>query len=209
MGSLANSPVPVTFPLPSGVDAVEVSAGAFHTLVRGSDGVVYAAGRDDSGQLGDDVAFQYQVSPVPVAAPAGVRFTTVAAGGSHSLALGDDGNTYAWGRDVEGQLGDGSALVDSPLPVVVVTPPGVRFVAISAGFAHNLALGDDGNTYAWGYDFYSELGDDATHLDRPTPVRVATPSGVRFTSISAGGHHNLALGDDGGTYAWGWDAFGQ
>lgn len=208
-GTLSDQPSPVTVALPLGVQALDVSAGGFHTLVRGNNGVTYAVGRDDNGELGNDAAFAYQVTAVPVAAPAGVRFVQVSAGGNHSLAIGDDGRTYAWGLDAQGQLGDDAALVNRPEPVLVATPPGVRFVAVSAGFAHSLAIGDDGRLYAWGYNFYSELGNDSTHLDRPTPVSVATPVGVTFTRIAAGGHHNLAVATDGTTYAWGWDGYGQ
>ena len=208
-GTLSNQPSPVALQLPDGVDATAVAAGGFHTLAIGTDGVTYAVGRDDNGELGDDPAFAYRVTPVPVASPPGVRFLAVSAGGNHSLAIGDDGNTYAWGLDAQGQLGDGPGLGNQPTPVRVATPPGVHFVSVSAGFAHSLAIGDDGNTYAWGYDHYSELGDDAAHVDQPAPVRVATPPGVVFTEVAAGGHHNLAIASDGSTYAWGWNAYGQ
>jgi len=42
---------------------------------------------------------------VTFTAPAGVTFTQLAAGYNHSLAVGDDGNAYAWGMNYSGQLG--------------------------------------------------------------------------------------------------------
>lgn len=207
--TLSDRPAPVSMQLPTGVELTAISAGGFQTVGLGSDGVAYAVGRDDFGQLGNDAALAYSVTPVPVAMPAGVRFVQVASGGYHTLAIGDDGNTYAWGWDVDGQLGDDAALVQQPVPVRVAMPPGVHFISVSAGFSHSLAVGDDGFAYAWGYDFYSELGNDSVHLNRPTPVRVAMPGGVSVVQVSAGGHHSLAIGDDGNTYAWGWDAYGQ
>lgn len=208
-GTLTDQPSPVAFVVPAGVEIGQVSAGGFHTLAIGSDGFTYASGRDDNGELGNDAALSYQVSPVRVATPPGVRFTQVSAGGNHSLALGDDGLTYAWGLDADGQLGNDAALINQPTPVPVAMPAGVRFVDISAGYAHSLALGDNGKLYSWGYDFYSELGNDTVHLNQPTPVPVAMPPGLQVTAIAAGGHHNLVLSSNGAAYSWGWDAFGQ
>ncbi len=207
IGNRVDQALPTTFAAPPGARFTAVSAGGFHTLALATDGTVYAAGRDDDGQLGNDAAFDYQVSPVAVAAPPGVHFTSVAAGGYHSLAIGSDGNTYAWGQDEHGQLGDDAALVHQSLPVRVATPPGVRFVAVSAGFAHSLAIGDDGGLYSWGYNGFGELGNGIRGRDQAVPGLAGMP--VRATAISAGGHHNLAVGDNGVTYSWGWDGHGQ
>ena len=43
--------------------------------------------------------------PVPVDAPLPV--TALALGASHTCAQRDDGTAWCWGRDAEGQLGDG------------------------------------------------------------------------------------------------------
>ncbi|RQP08971.1 MAG: cell wall anchor protein, partial [Microbacteriaceae bacterium] len=55
-----------------------------------------------------------------------------------------------------------------------------------------MALGSDGNTYAWGQNYYGQLG-DGTNTDSNTPVQVQAPAGVTFTSISGGGLHSVAL----------------
>ena len=209
VGSLTGSPLPLSISLPAGVRLRSISAGAFHSLAIGSDGKAYAWGRDDSGQLGNDAALAYKVSPVLVATPVGVHFTRVAAGGYHSLALGDDGRVYAWGQDANGALGNDAALANKPTPVRVALPAGVRATAISAGFATSLTIGNNGVTYSWGYDAFGELGNDAARVNRPTPVAVALPAGVHATAISCGGHHSLLLADNGRTYSWGWDDFGQ
>ncbi len=48
-------------------------------------------------------------SGIPVEFPEGVtRWTSLAAGRSHFLAVGDDGRVYSWGSNQAGQLGDGT-----------------------------------------------------------------------------------------------------
>jgi alpha-tubulin suppressor-like RCC1 family protein len=111
----------------------------------------------------------------------------VAAGGSHSLALRDDGTVRAWGDNVLGQLGDGTA-TDRYSPVAVQGLTGAA--AVAAGGVHSLALRDDGTVRAWGYNFDGELGDGTT-TDRYSPVAVRRLTGA--AAVAAGGSHSLAL----------------
>lgn len=73
-------------------------------------------------------------------------------------------------------------------------------VQISAGRWHTLALKKDGTVWAWGYNFYGQLGDGTT-AHRDTPVQVENLENI--TSISAGSSHSLALKSDGTVWAWG------
>lgn len=58
----------------------------------------------------------------PVGAPAGFAYTSIlAAGVSYTIANGSDGNTYAWGYNLFGQLGDGTT-TQRLLPVQVKVP---------------------------------------------------------------------------------------
>jgi alpha-tubulin suppressor-like RCC1 family protein len=83
--------------------------------------------------------------------------------------------------------------------VTVTPPPGVTFTSVSAGDYHSLAVGSDGTTYAWGNNFSGQLGDDGAGTNQSTPVAVVLPPGVRFTSVSAGATHSLAVGSEGKT----------
>ena len=86
---------------------------------------------------------------VVVSAPAGVTATAVAAGYESAYAIGSDGNLYAWGDNVYGELGDGNTN-DSDTPVVVSLPAGVKPVTIAGGGGVGYAIGSDGNLYSWG-----------------------------------------------------------
>ncbi|BDR53792.1 hypothetical protein KIM372_16990 [Bombiscardovia nodaiensis] len=149
----------------------------------------------------------------PPSAPAGVHFTQVSAGTSHSLALGSDGSVYSWGSNSWGQLGndDDSNPSGVSLALRVHTPSNVRFTQVSAGDYHSLALTSDGKIYAWGINRFGQLG-DGTASTQYAPVLVrqgALPTQAHYTAISAGGNHSLALGSDGKAYAWGLNYSGE
>ncbi|WP_161522234.1 RCC1 domain-containing protein [Bifidobacterium xylocopae] len=197
--------VDLTGPGAPGVRFTRTAGGAGFSLALGSDGNIYAWGKNDKGQLGDGTTTD-RPTPVRVHAPAGVTFTALAAGASHAIAVGSDGKAYAWGINY-GQLGDGSD-INRPLPVTFQTPAGVSVTQVAAGFYHSLALGDDGKIYAAGFNGSGQLGagDTAT---RKTPVAVAAPAGRRFVDIGAGKFHSLAITDQGRAYAWGANGKGQ
>ncbi len=64
------------------------------------------------------------------------------------MAIGSNGVAYSWGEGADGQLGNGGA--NKKVPVLVSMPGGVTAVAIAGGLDHSLAIGSDGNLYAWG-----------------------------------------------------------
>lgn len=95
-------------PLPSGVRAQQVSAGNRHTLVLGSDQVVYGAGSAYQGQLGVYSSEKANATGLVEVGdlPAGVTPTGVSAGSYTTLVGGSDGNVYGTGSNTEGQLTD-------------------------------------------------------------------------------------------------------
>ncbi len=123
----------------------------------------------------------------------------VAAGGSHTLALKQDGTVWAWGNNENGQLGYGST-INGYTPVQVQGLDSV--VAISAGIDHSLALKSDGTVWAWGYGMGN--GIQARYL---TPVQVTNLSSV--VAIASGDYHNFAVKSDGTVWAWGRNIYGE
>jgi alpha-tubulin suppressor-like RCC1 family protein len=91
---------------------------------------------------------------LPVAAMAGVRVRSVAAGGFHSLALSLDGRVYSWGRNAEGQLGHGD-MHNRHSPVRVDGLEGVH--SIAAATRHSHAVTQSGEVFSWGGVFHSEV----------------------------------------------------
>ncbi|MBI5696276.1 MAG: thrombospondin type 3 repeat-containing protein [Nitrospirae bacterium] len=200
-------------------DVVAVSIGDYHALALKSDGTVWAWGSNVTGQVGNNSSMN-EAGSVQVTGVDGVGYladvVAVSAGDYHSLALKADGTVWAWGYNVNGQLGDNSTYYDSRTPVQVKGAGGTGYlanvVAVSAGHNRSLALKADGTVWAWGLNSYGQLGDNTT-TDRHAPVQVLGPGGSGYltgvVSISSGHDHSLALRSDGTVWAWGYNGSGQ
>ena len=199
---------------PTGVSFTQTSAGLGFALALGSDGNLYSWGDNTNGQLGRNTSATPAGQPGKVTMPAGVRqFTQISAGYAHSLALGSDGNLYSWGGNTYGQLGRtiSDTTPAASLPGIVTPPTGVRFTQFSAGNGYSLALGSDGNLYSWGSNSTGQLGigvDDYNSHNAPKKGSMPT-DGTKFTQVSAGYYHSLAIGSDGNVYSWGDGTLGQ
>ena len=216
-GSATYDAKPGKVNLPAGVaNITQISAGTFYSMALDSDGALYSWGDNSYDELGRYVGdFVYKDgTPRKVSEPAGVKkFTWITVGEWTSLALGSDGKLYSWGYNEYGQLGrdTGSATQDRR-PRKVTMPAGVtRFTQISTERRYSLALGSDGNLYSWGYNNCGQLGrDTGSALYDTKPGRVPTPAGVaKFTQVSAGYSHSMAIGSDGNLYSWGYNKYGE
>jgi hypothetical protein len=113
-------------------------------------------------------------------------------------------SAVAWGQNLSRQLGNGSLLASSDLPVDV---SGLKFVtAVAAGGRHSLALLANGTVVAWGDDEFGQLGDGGMET-AAVPTAVSELAGVK--AIAAGEDHSLALLSNGTVMAWGDDESGQ
>lgn len=147
----------------------------------------------------------------------GVR--SVSAGDEHACALHTDGTVSCWGKDLSGQLGDGTT-GEGPnhvrLTPVKVQQSGSDMTgvkAISAGGAHTCALKTDGTVWCWGFALFGQMGNGTTGdgLKQLVPVKVQQGGGdlAGITSISAGAIHTCARRDDSTAWCWGHDDRGQ
>lgn len=137
-------------------EVVAISAGSAFGLALLKDGHVMAWGANYYGELGDESSegpekcsgFPCSTTPVEVHGLKAV--TAISAGGEHSLAL-ENGAIKAWGRNEEGELGDGkfngpdecykTPCSRKPVAVEKLTRD---VVGISAGYEHSLAFGPPG-----------------------------------------------------------------
>lgn len=158
-------------------------------------GVVYCSGDNTYGQLGDGTNTNRN-QPTAVANSGGFVNTGVSdvfAGGDSTCAI-KSSTLYCWGRNDQGQLGDGTTTNRN-----VATPVAAPFntsgsVMSSGGFAmgpgHSCATSFAGSygLYCWGDNAFGQIGDGTT-TDRLVPTAVSNmdnTQGRRAAAISAG-----------------------
>jgi alpha-tubulin suppressor-like RCC1 family protein len=140
---------------------------------------------------------EYRAAFTNVAGTRTSNAATLTVATNHYAAVG-------WGRNVDGQLGNGSTGAYIDVPTLV---SGVKFVSsVAAGGRHSLALLANGTVLAWGDNEDLQLGEEGVGL-RNVPEPVPGLSGV--TAIAAGANHSLALLSNGTVMAWGENESGQ
>lgn len=179
-----------------------IVAGGNQSFARKADGTLYSWGANLWGQLGDATTTGH-ASPALVTGGIST-WTQVTSGELHTLAIRSDGSLWAWGRNANGQLGDGTN-IDRATPVQIGTSK--DWVSVSAGKAHTLAVNKTGLLYGWGMNFNGQLGDNSK-VDKRVPTKIGTLTG--WIKVAAGADHSLALrSTDQGLYSWGANASGQ
>jgi len=186
----------------------KISAGHDFALALRSDGIVFAWGHGQRGQLGNGGTADSS-RPVKIAGLSGV--TGISAGAEASLATENDSlsaltSVWTWGGNDYGELGDGT-LADHRTPERVTGIP-ASIAGVSAGTAFAAVLGTDGSVWDWGANGIGQLGVAPENSTVTRPVN-AFAAGSGITQLSAGGTHVLALKSDGTVLAWGFNQAGQ
>jgi alpha-tubulin suppressor-like RCC1 family protein len=152
-------------------DWASVSAGAFHTCAVKTTGTLWCWGYNNNGQLGDGTTTN-STAPVQESTDAS-DWATVDAGFFYTCAVKTAGTLWCWGRNIAGQLGDGTT-TGSLVPVQVSTHAS-DWATVSAGDEHTCAVKATGTLWCWGSNFSGELGDGTT-TGSTTPVEVPVPT---------------------------------
>ena len=123
----------------------------------------------------------------------------VSSGDQHTIALSSDGLVFSWGRNDDGELGDGTT--NERHSPVSVNMSGQDIIQVSAGNSHTMLLSNYGLIFGLGMNSHGELGNGAnTGSPQPFPVSV---------NISDAGPNTIALSSDGSIFSWGNNDFGQ
>ncbi len=203
--------------------ALAASSPAVAGAAPSSPGELFAFGANRFGQLASTAGNGSEAAnptPLPVSLPgAEGPVVQAAAGDGTSFVLTSDGRLYSFGENLYGQLGralgSGSEAANAT-PARVSLPgagSGERIVEVAAGGAHGLALTSTGQLYAFGRNFYGQLGSttgNGSEAANPTPAPLVLPGASGPVSeIAAGEEHSLAVTATGQLYAFGSNRFGQ
>jgi len=102
---------------------------------------------------------------------------SISAGQYYTCAILDNGDAKCWGRDTNGQLGDGGSTnsdTNAPSSTPINLGTGRTAVALAAGHRHTCAILDNGVAKCWGADFDGQLGNGGfiTNNYAASPVSV-------------------------------------
>jgi alpha-tubulin suppressor-like RCC1 family protein len=136
----------------------------------------------------------------------------VAAGATFACAVLGDGTAHCWGRNHDGQLGDGTFTPQyKPQPVPSLTD--VVAIAVSrtavdetSPEVHACARLASGAVKCWGNNVHGQLGIGAAGADQPSPQSVL--GNATFSRIAVGSKHTCGIAAA-QVWCWGRDAAGE
>jgi len=136
----------------------------------------------------------------------------VSAGRGFSLAVTENGSIVAFGRNSNGQLGNG-LLINQDAPILLdknLVFAGQDVVMVSAGNAHSACVTMDGSVWTWGANSEGQLGLDH-NLDQTTPVRITRNQfgDSRALMVACGHFYTMVLTSEGHVWTCGNNEFGQ
>jgi alpha-tubulin suppressor-like RCC1 family protein len=177
-----------------------VSCGGDHMVIMDSDGVVYATGFNNNGELGlgdgiDRNVFTSNATPVTA--------SQISAGRNHTMIIDTNGTVSGTGFNYYGQLGIGST-ISSTLFTSNATP--VTAASISTGEFHTMIIDTNGTVSGTGYNGAGNLGIDST-ISSTLFTSNATP--VTASQISACQNHTMIIDSNGTVSGTGNNSRGQ
>ncbi|MEZ4864216.1 MAG: hypothetical protein R3C14_23085 [Caldilineaceae bacterium] len=190
-------------------DTKAVAAGLDHVCAILLSGAPYCWGSNRDRQLGQGApAFHsvpFYLTAVENTNQRLVRIPTIVAGRYHTCMITASRGVQCWGRNSDGQLGDGTILPSATPMNVVGLASGV--IALALGAEHTCALLQNGTVKCWGNNAVGQLG-DGSNSDSPLPVDVTGLTGA-VVALAAGENHTCALLQSGAVKCWGENTAGQ
>jgi alpha-tubulin suppressor-like RCC1 family protein len=191
--------------LSAGVTAI--AAGRYHSCAVTAGGGVKCWGSNNYGELGNDST---DASHVPVAVTGlGSGVLSVAAGDSTTCIITSAGAAKCWGKNADGQLGNGESGTQVHSQVAVdVTGLTTGVTSITTGYDFSCAV-VGGAAKCWGDNYEGVIGNgQGPGYSTAKPVAVTgLTKGV--TSLAASAHHVCALVGAGAVKCWGLGGGGE
>ena len=156
---------------------VQLCAGANHCVAIARSGAVYTWGANRKGQLGDGF-LNSSATPKILPQLRHRPVISIACGEAFTLALTVGGNVYSWGDNAQGQLGQQDTVMRLR-PELIRSLRACRAISIAAGRSHSMAIAPhNGLLFAWGNNFFGQLGIVHTTSDSNTPKFIDVPTVV-------------------------------
>jgi alpha-tubulin suppressor-like RCC1 family protein len=112
------------------------------------------------------------------------------------FALTTDGIIWAWGNNEHGNLG---IRVCSKIPSAPQRVPiSVMVVQLVCGSGHALALSSEGFVWAWGRNFYGQVGNrNLQDHPFPVPIKISDEKLIMVRMVACGSRHSVVMTSEG------------
>ena len=162
-----------------------------------------------NASIGSDLTWEWDYEPLEA------QNLSLVTGEWNTCALDSNQNVFCWGRNGNGQIGNGQTSTvacdtsghrckDIP---TATNDLGSDVVSLAFGHQHACGLLDTGAVKCWGRNNNGQLGTSGG--DKDTPQSINLGSGRTATSIYAGGYYTCAILDDESVKCWGENGDGQ
>ncbi len=179
-----------------------VESGQNYMVAIKPDGTLWAWGRNNFGQLGDNTTID---KSIPTQIGTANDWNSISTGTNHTIALKDNGTIWGWGENSNSKLG-----FFTTENVLVPTQIGTatNWDNVSAGNKHSMGVKTNGTLWGWGRNFDGQLGIGSTVLEMQVPTQIGTLT--TWNAVAAGLNHTIATRETPAGYSlWGWGAAGD
>lgn len=221
-GNTNNILIPEAYILPAGKIASRAYTNflsqGYQMFVKTTDGDLYGAGLNDTGQLGNGSTSNAVSTPVKMNIPSGEKAVYVGPSGYATFVLTDANNIYATGDCTNSLLGTGCSSGSTLSPTIVLLPTPIvsnlntipaQEIVSDATSAYVRMQG--GRVYGWGNNAYGQLADGTTNASSsPKQIGIFGDSGQpKATQLAFDGDTVYILDSNGDAWAAGRNDYGQ
>ena len=187
-----------------------------------NEGKVYTWGNNEYGQLGNGTEVGYSdelicISDIPDNALNGKNIVEVQSEMYSMIAIDNEGKVYTWGWNHRGQLGNGTDVKYSNVPICISDIPGnvlngKNIVNIHSNGGTIIGIDNEGKVYTWGNNEYGQLG-NGTNESSNEPICISdipgnALNGKNIVEIQRDSTM-IAIDNEGKVYTWGENYYGK
>ena len=187
-----------------------------------NEGKVYTWGANLNGELGDGTDENRNmprcISDISGSALSGKNIINIVYEMDTVIALDNEGKVYAWGRNMEGQLGDGTTEGrNEPICISDISGNelnGKNMTNIFFDGYTAMGIDNEGKVYSWGENSYGKLGAGSEDEYRNMPICISNIEGSalknkNIVNLYFNNDTIMARDNEGSIYAWGENYDGQ
>jgi alpha-tubulin suppressor-like RCC1 family protein len=213
---VGDGPKPIK--LPTQQPILQLSGGAYHSIVLTQSGTIFTFGAGQLGQLGrptagtDASGLPVDPEPKPVVGiPANEHVKRIGAGFYNTLAICKSGSLFCAGENQNQQCGAGPKNLFEMTRVEEVTD----VTNAQGGYCHTLIQTAAGKVFSMGCSeegqrgIGEQVGDDDDVHKTDTLTEVILPNNEKATQVAAGANHSVILSNRGTAYTFGANDVGQ